>query len=84
MTLLRSLQSASPAQANGEEGSWAAAQTCALDELMLPRVIGYASELNENLQRPFMRNAVQYFDVMTDFPRSAAGKTLKREMREPY
>jgi acyl-CoA synthetase (AMP-forming)/AMP-acid ligase II len=22
--------------------------------------------------------------VMKDFPRSAAGKTLKREMREPY
>lgn len=27
-------------------------------------IIGYASGLNENLQRPFMKNALQYFEVM--------------------
>lgn len=37
---------------------------CDLMDVPLPRVVGYASGLNENLQRPFMRNAVQYFDVM--------------------
>lgn len=37
---------------------------CALKDLPLPRLIGYASGLNENLQRSFMRNALQYFDVM--------------------
>jgi predicted ATPase len=31
----------------------------------LPRhVVGYASGLNENLQRAFLKNALQYFDVM--------------------
>ena len=30
-------------------------------ELRLPYVVGYASGLNENLQRSFMKNAVQYF-----------------------
>jgi len=44
---------------------WEPAESCSLEALPLPRLIGYASGLNENLQRPFMRNAVQYFDVMT-------------------
>lgn len=35
-----------------------------LEELALPRVIGYASGMSENLQRAFMRNALQYFDVI--------------------
>lgn len=35
-----------------------------LEELVLPRVIGYASGMSENLQRAFMRNALQYFDVI--------------------
>jgi predicted ATPase len=53
-------------QAGGaEEGQWQVAETCELDELPLPHMIGYASGLSENLQRSFMRNAVQYFDVMT-------------------
>jgi predicted ATPase len=29
----------------------------------MPNVIGYSSGLNENLQRSFMKNAVQFFDV---------------------
>ncbi|MCF6282575.1 MAG: hypothetical protein L3J28_10295 [Candidatus Polarisedimenticolaceae bacterium] len=29
-------------------------------------VVGYASGLNENLQRSFLKNAVQYFDVMSE------------------
>jgi len=47
------------------EGSWGPEAPYGFDSLPLPRLIGYASGLNENLQRPFMRNAVQYFDVMT-------------------
>lgn len=35
-----------------------------LEDLALPRVIGYASGMSENLQRAFMRNALQYFDVI--------------------
>jgi predicted ATPase len=35
-----------------------------MEELALPRVIGYASGMSENLQRAFMRNALQYFDVI--------------------
>lgn len=34
------------------------------DKLRLPRVVGYASGMAENLQRPFMRNALQFFDVI--------------------
>lgn len=37
---------------------WASIPT---SELRLPYVVGYASGLNENLQRSFMKNAVQYF-----------------------
>ena len=36
----------------------------ALDECQLPRIVGYASSLAENLQRPFMRNALQFYDVI--------------------
>ncbi|EGQ7662034.1 hypothetical protein BBM16_13595 [Vibrio parahaemolyticus] len=32
-----------------------------LEQIQLPYVVGYASGLNENLQRSFMKNAVQYF-----------------------
>ncbi|OJI56821.1 AAA family ATPase [Vibrio vulnificus] len=32
--------------------------------LTLPNVVGYSSGLNENLQRSFMKNTVQYFDAM--------------------
>ncbi|MDP2284214.1 MAG: AAA family ATPase, partial [Pseudohongiella sp.] len=36
-----------------------------IEEQILPsQVIGYSSGLNENLQRAFMKNAVQYLDVM--------------------
>lgn len=34
------------------------------DEILPSQVVGYSSGLNENLQRPFMKNAVQYLDVM--------------------
>lgn len=33
-------------------------------ELLLPRVVGYASGMAENLQRPFLRNALQFYDVI--------------------
>lgn len=48
-----------------------------LDELALPRVIGYASGMSENLQRAFMRNALQYFDVIR------VRANLKRELAQP-
>lgn len=35
-----------------------------LKDVSLPYVIGYSSGQNENLQRSFMKNAVQYFDNM--------------------
>lgn len=48
---------------------------CCLDEIDLPQhVIGYASGLNENLQRSFLKNAVQFYDVMSI--RSARRKRL--------
>lgn len=51
-------------EANIGAAQWTPESECSLADLPLPRLIGYASGLNENLQRPFMRNAVQYFDVM--------------------
>ena len=38
--------------------------------------------INERVAARYQR--VSEVVIMTDFPRSAAGKTLKREMREPY
>ncbi len=35
----------------------------AIEALELPFVVGYSSGLNENLQRSFMKNAVQYFEI---------------------
>lgn len=51
---------------NRENGDpqWISDTASTLENLPLPRLIGYASGLNENLQRSFMRNALQYFDVM--------------------
>lgn len=48
-----------------------------LEELALPRVIGYASGMSENLQRAFMRNALQYFDVIR------VRSNLKKELAQP-
>ena len=42
-----------------------ARENSGIEEEILPsQVIGYSSGLNENLQRAFMKNAVQYLDVM--------------------
>lgn len=64
---------AQPAQGTWSEitadGSW--------EELALPRVIGYASGMSENLQRAFMRNALQYFDVIR------VRSNLKKELAQP-
>jgi acyl-CoA synthetase (AMP-forming)/AMP-acid ligase II len=38
--------------------------------------------INERIGARYQR--VSEVLIMRDFPRSAAGKTLKREMREPY
>jgi len=42
----------------------------------------YAGLNNERVDARYQR--VAQVVIMTDFPRSTAGKTLKREMREPY
>lgn len=34
------------------------------NQIPTPYIVGYSSGLNENLQRSFMKNAVQFFDVM--------------------
>jgi predicted ATPase len=34
------------------------------EEILPSEIIGYSSGLNENLQRAFMKNAIQYLDVM--------------------
>ncbi|MEW6462292.1 MAG: AAA family ATPase [Pseudomonadota bacterium] len=53
-----------PAAVADEHNQWSPKENCLLADLPLPRLIGYASGLNENLQRSFMRNALQYFEVM--------------------
>lgn len=54
---------------------------CELAEIELPQhIVGYASGLNENLQRSFLKNAVQYFDVMS--ARAARRKRLAGELNE--
>lgn len=49
----------------------------ALDGVVLPRLVGYASGLSENLQRPFMKNALQFHDVIRVRSR------LKEELAQP-
>ncbi|WP_425259247.1 AAA family ATPase [Rubrivivax sp. RP6-9] len=49
-----------------------------LDDVLLPRLVGYASGLSENLQRPFMRNALQFHDVIRVRSR------LKEELARPH
>ncbi|QLY53846.1 AAA family ATPase [Citrobacter freundii] len=46
----------------------------------IPLVVGYASGLNENLQRSFMKNAVQYFEVRRIS--SQRHKSLSREIND--
>lgn len=48
------------------------------DNVLLPRLVGYASGLSENLQRPFMRNALQFHDVIRVRSR------LKEELARPH
>ena len=53
----------------------------AFHEVELPQhIVGYASGLNENLQRSFLKNTVQYFDVMS--VRSARRKRLAKDLDE--
>jgi len=61
------------------DGSWDSRSPMAAD--ILPKyIIGYASGLNENLQRGFLKNAVQYFDVMSI--RSRRRERLSEEINE--
>lgn len=34
-----------------------------IESVQLPNVVGYSSGLNENMQRSFLKNAVQYFEI---------------------
>lgn len=42
-------------------GAW---NEIGISKLELPFIVGYSSGLNENLQRSFMKNAVQHYDIM--------------------
>lgn len=57
--------------------TWQHVEGCFLEELLLPKVIGYASGMSENLQRAFMRNSLQYFDVIR------VRANLKKELARP-
>lgn len=63
-SILVSCSTCIPAAIADENNQWSPKEGCLLADLPLPRLIGYASGLNENLQRSFMRNALQYFEVM--------------------
>jgi predicted ATPase len=60
------------------DGAWRVHSTgSSMEELLLPRIVGYASGLSENLQRPFMKNALQFHDVIRTRSR------LKEELAQP-
>lgn len=63
-SILVSCSTCIPAAVADENNQWSPKEDCLLADLPLPQLIGYASGLNENLQRSFMRNALQYFEVM--------------------
>lgn len=48
-----------------------------LEDVLLPRLVAYASGLSQNLQRPFMKNALQFHDVIRVRSR------LKQELGKP-
>lgn len=60
----RSVKPSSITNMDSDTAQWQSEVELMLTEVPLPRLIGYASGLNENLQRSFMRNALQYFNVM--------------------
>ncbi|MFL7025218.1 AAA family ATPase [Enterovibrio norvegicus] len=47
-----------------------------LESLQLPRVIGYSSGLNENMQRSFLKNAIQVYEALN--VRSRRNKQLMK------
>lgn len=58
------------------EGCWEPQHS---SQAVLPQyIVGYSSGLNENLNRAFLKNAVQYFDVMT--VRSNRRKQLSQKL----
>lgn len=60
------------------DGGWTEMELMVSD---LPQhVVGYSSGLNENLQRSFLKNAVQFFDVMSI--RSSRRKQLEQKLNE--
>lgn len=53
-----------------------------INAVILPYVIGYSSGLNENLQRSFMKNSVQFFEIQrlkTRFQKELLGKEINEE-----
>lgn len=55
-------------------------QDISLQTMQLPYVVGYSSGLNENLQRSFMKNAVQYFEVQRIRHKRRIGLTMDLEI----
>ncbi|WP_089138817.1 AAA family ATPase [Vibrio rumoiensis] len=61
-----------------------------IDKIRLPYVVGYASGLNENLQRSFMKNAVQFYEIMRVRHRrrkaleNVEGGALRAEINRSY
>jgi predicted ATPase len=66
------------ADPTAQPNAWCPVQGIAdRDNVLLPRLVGYASGLSENLQRPFMRNALQFYDVVRVRSR------LKEQLAQP-
>ncbi|TKF36141.1 AAA family ATPase [Vibrio kanaloae] len=79
--------SCSPKVFQEDEGYW---DPISIEDAVLPYVVGYSSGLNENLQRSFMKNAVQYFEVqrirlkyMKEF-RAVESGFLRSEVNQKY
>ncbi|XQA63989.1 AAA family ATPase [Xanthomonas sacchari] len=61
--ILREFRAPSPTEV--DKVKWeTVSEAVNLNEVRLPRVVGYASGLSENLQRPFLKNSVQFHDVI--------------------
>ncbi|MET3480305.1 AAA family ATPase [Variovorax atrisoli] len=73
------VQELAPAPPQTPPGVWRPVRSVTkLDDVLLPRLVGYASGIAENLQRPFMKNALQFHDVIRVRSR------LKEELARPH
>lgn len=70
--------SKAPVTFTWENDAWVNTST---ESVQLPYIVGYSSGLNENMQRSFMKNAVQYFEVQRI--RQRHRKELAGDLEEP-